>query len=92
MREWVGNPGLRLLGENMTDDTILVWFNIVYMLIEIFEPRLKVISFAVSDLDRAGFAEFVMNVEYRPYAHLDWQQSSFFVSVNEGTVSLRSAA
>lgn len=92
MREWLGNPGLRLLGENMTDETILLWFNIIYMLIELFEPRLKVVSFAVTDLDRAGFAEFSMMVQYRPYAHLDWQQASFFVSVDNNTVSLRSAA
>lgn len=92
MREWFGNPGLKLLGENMTDDVILVWFNTIYMLIELFEPRFRVIKFDVPELDRAGFAEFVIYGEYRPYAHLDWQQASFFVSVNDNTVSLRSAA
>jgi len=92
MREWFGNPGLKLLGKNMTEDTIILWFNTVYMLIEIFEPRLRVIGFAVEDLDRLGFAEFRMDVEYRPYAHLDWQQSVLFVSIQDGQVSLRSSS
>jgi phage baseplate assembly protein W len=92
MREWFGNPGLKLLGENMTDETILLWFNIIYMLIELFEPRLRVVNFQVEDLDRQGFADFTMNVEYRPYAHLDWVQAAAFVSINDNTVSMRSAA
>ncbi len=92
MREWCGNPGLKLLGENMTEETILLWFNIVYMLIELFEPRLRVLGFDVEDLDRLGFADFVMDVEYRPYAHLEWAQAKLFVSVKDGQVSLRSAA
>lgn len=92
MREWLGNPGLKLLGENMTEEEILLWFNILYMLVELFEPRLKIIAFSVDDLDRAGFADFTMDVEYRPYGHLDWQQSKAFVSVTDGRVSLRSAA
>lgn len=91
MREWLGNPGLKLLGENMTEVTILLWFNTIYMLAELFEPRLKIISFNVDDLDRQGFAEFTMDVEYRPYAHLDWQQAKMFVSISDGRVSLRSA-
>lgn len=91
MREWLGNPGLKLLGENMTEDTILLWFNTVYMLIELFEPRLRVIGFSVDDLDRAGFADFTMDVEYRPYAHLGWQQAKLFVSVDGKTVSLKQA-
>jgi phage baseplate assembly protein W len=92
MREWLGNPGLKLLGENMSEETILLWFNTIYMLAELFEPRLKIVQFTVDDLDRLGFAEFGMDVEHRPYAHLDWQQARMFVSVADGRVSLRSAA
>ena len=92
MREWLGNPGLKLLGENMTEETILLWFNTIYMLAELFEPRLKIIQFSVDDLDRLGFAEFGMDIEHRPYAHLDWQQAKMFVSLSDGRVSLRSAA
>ena len=92
MREWFGNPGLKLLGENMTDDTILQWFNTLYMLVELFEPRFRIVSFSVNDLDRLGFADFTMNGEYRPYAHLNWSQASAFVSISDNQVSLRSAS
>ena len=44
-REWFGNPGTRLLGENATAGTILRWFTIVYMLIELHEPRFKLVRF-----------------------------------------------
>lgn len=91
-REWFGNPGLKLLGENMTEETVLLWFNTIYMLIELFEPRLKVVGFSVEDLDRLGFADFRIDVDFRPYAHLGWQQAALFVSVKDGQVSLRSAA
>lgn len=91
IREWVGNPGLRLLGENMTEDTILLWFTICYTLIEVYEPRFRIIQFQVDDLDRAGFAEFTMIGEYRPYAHLDWQQANVFVSVRDGAVTISNA-
>lgn len=90
MREWFGNPGLKLLGENMTEETILLWFNTIFMLVECFEPRFRILKFVVDDLDRLGFAEFTMIGEFRPYAHLDWVQASYYVSLSEGVVSLRS--
>lgn len=90
-REWVGNPGLRLLGDNMTEETIIVWFNTIYMLVELFEPRFKIFSFGVDDLSRGGFADFSMSGVYRPYAHLDWEQAAYFVSVRDGSVTLSSA-
>lgn len=92
MREWVGNPGLRLLGENATEDTVLLWFNTIYMLITLFEPRFRIIQFDVNDIDRLGFADFTMVGEFRPYAHLDWVQAKAFVSVGNGSVTIRSAA
>lgn len=91
MREWFGNPGLRLLGENATAETVLLWFNTLYMLIELFEPRYRILQFDVNDIDRLGFGDFTMVGEYRPYAHLDWKQASAFVSVSNGSVTIRSA-
>lgn len=90
MREWLGNPGLRLLGENATARTILVWFNTLWMLVELFEPRVKVKRFSVQDISRLGFTENTMHVEHRPYAHLGWQQAALYVSVVDGAVKLRS--
>lgn len=91
MREWFGNPGLRLLGENATERTILLWFNITWMLVDLFEPRFRVTRFVVNDIDRLGFTDFTMAGEYRPYAHLDWAQAALFVSVEDGTVMVRQA-
>lgn len=91
LREWFGNPGLRLLGENQTPATILLWFNILYMLTELFEPRFKIKSFEVNDMDRLGFTEATISGEYRPYAHLDWVQAKAFVSVSGTTVTLSKA-
>lgn len=91
MREWFGNPGLRLLGENATPRTVLVWFNTLWMLVELFEPRFRVRQFVVKDISRIGFSDFTMNGEHLPYGHLDWLQSAMFVSVVDGVVTLKPA-
>ena len=92
MREWVGNPGLRLLGENATPRTILLWFNILWMLIDLFEPRFRIRRFEVNDVNRLGYGDFTMVGEYRPYAHLDWVQAAAYVAVDrEGNVRLERA-
>lgn len=89
MREWFGNPGLRLLGENATERTILVWFNVLWMLVELFEPRFKVRQFVVNDVARLGFGDFTINGDHLPFGHLDWQQAAFFVSINGSAVTLK---
>ena len=91
MREWFGNPGLKLLGEPQTDRTILLWFNVIYMLIEIFEPRFRVIQFDVNSLTQNGWGDFTMNGEYRPYAQLDFIQAKAYVSIKDGSITLRIA-
>ena len=91
MREWFGNPGLKLLGENQTQTTVLLWFNVLYMLVELFEPRVKVTWFEVTDMSQLGFTDFTLVCQYRPYAHLDWVQAKAFVSVRGDTITLRSA-
>ena len=90
-REWFGNPGNRLLGENATDRTILLWFTVSWMLLEIFEPRFRVVGFRVADISRAGGADFIMDGEYRPYAHLDFEQASVYIAVDPTGVTVRSA-
>lgn len=91
MREWVGNPGLKLLGENATERTVLQWFTIVYMLIELFEPRFRIRRFVVNDVTRLGTADFTIDGEYRPYAHLDWVQAQAYVNVSNGVVTIGDA-
>lgn len=88
MHEWVGNPGTKLLGENAVERTVLAWVTIIYALTELFEPRFKIRRFALNDIDRPGAADFSIVGDYRPYAHLDWQQAEVFVSVVDGIVSV----
>lgn len=91
-REWFGNPGLQLLGQNMTPQTILLWYTIVWTLVELFEPRFKIKRFATTDADRLGELGATIIGEHRPYAHLDWQQAAVYVSVSDGSVRVRSGA
>ncbi|WP_420408697.1 GPW/gp25 family protein [Hoeflea sp.] len=92
MREWFGNPGLKLLGENATPQTILLWFTTLWVLTELFEPRFRISRFVVNDVTRLGFSDFTIEGEHRPYAHLDWVQAQYYVSVTDGAVSLSSVA
>lgn len=92
MREWFGNPGLKLLGENATPQTVLLWFTTLWVLVELFEPRFRITKFVVNDIERTGFADFTLEGEHRPYAHLDWTQASAYVSVVDGNVSIALAA
>lgn len=91
MREWFGNPGVRLLGENVTEQTILRWWNVTWMCLAIFEPRLRVKSFELLSANRLGAIEIRMTVEYRPYAHLNFVQAALYVSLSEGGVTIREA-
>lgn len=88
MREWMGNPGLALLGENATERTFMLYFNITYLLVTLFEPRFRILRFLITDITRDGFADFTILGEYRPYAHLDWVQAEAFVSVVNGIVTV----
>ncbi len=91
MREWFGNPGLKLLGENLTEDTILRWWTVTWACLVLFEPRFRVRSFQLLKATRRGEIEVLMIGEYRPKAHLDFVQAKFFVSLSDGGVSVRSA-
>ena len=91
MREWFGNPGLRLLGENATAATILQWFTILWVLGELFEPRFKITRFDVTDINDLGYSDFTVMGEHKPYAHLSFQQARAFVSVTDNVVTLSPA-
>lgn len=92
MREWVGNPGTRLLGENATQSVVLKWFTIVYALQSTFEPRFQITRFIVNDIARNGFATFTMDGSYLPYALEDFVQAKLFVSTSGDVVSVQAAA
>jgi phage baseplate assembly protein W len=88
MREWFGNPGLDILGDNITQSVLLKWFGILYSLIDIFEPRADIDRFIPNSVDRAGLFDFTMSIKFRPYAHLDFNQSPVFVTVKDGAVRI----
>lgn len=92
MREWFGNPGIGLLGENLVAPNILLFMNILWMLVDLYEPRFKIVRFVPVETDRLGGLEFIIEGEHRPYAHLDWQQSSLFISIKDGVVTLQAGA
>jgi hypothetical protein len=92
MREWFGNPGLKLLGQNMTPDTVLLWYTIVWALVELFEPRFKIRRFETTDADRLGELGATMVGEHRPYAHLGWKQAALYVSISGGAVRIQAGA
>ena len=91
LREFYGNPGIKLLGENVTERTILRWWAITWACLELFEPRFKVKTFQLLSADRLGAIQVRMKGEYRPYAHLEFEQATLYVSLSDGVVSIASA-
>ena len=77
--------------ENATAGTILRWFTIVYMLIELHEPRFKLVRFLVDSVLRDGGATFTMEGQYRPFALNGFVQAKLFLSVVGNAVRIRSA-
>ncbi|MCZ4270718.1 hypothetical protein [Maritalea porphyrae] len=92
MREWVGNPGTKLIGENATERNILSWATIVWTLVEIYEPRYRILRFEPNSVDRSGTFDVTLVGEHRPYGHKNWQQSNVFVSVVDDVVTVKQAA
>lgn len=92
MREYFGNPGVKLLGELVNEDTILRWWTVTWACLELFEPRFRVRYFRLLKADRLGAIDVLMIGQYRPYAHLDFVQAKLYVSLAGGGVSIRDAS
>lgn len=90
-REFFGNPGLRLLGENITQETILRFYSICWALIELYEPRFRITRFLVEDADRMGTLEIAFEGEFDPFGHLEFVQAQAFISLENGTVRIVTA-
>lgn len=90
MREWVGNPGTKLLGETASEKLVIAWVTIIWALIELFEPRFKITRFQPNDITRPGSIDFTILGSYRPYAQLNWSQAELFVSITDGVVKVTS--
>lgn len=91
-REWFGSPGNAILGQTATPQNILRWATVIWALIDLFEPRFRVTSFVPKSVSASGTFDLEIIGEYRPYAHLDWQQATMFVSVQDGVALMKSAA
>lgn len=91
-REWVGNPGLRLLGELGSEVSLLRWHNIVWLLIILFEPRARLQRFYPIDLTREGNYTMQMDLEYLPFGHRNWVQAQAYISVQGNEVVVKRAA
>jgi phage baseplate assembly protein W len=74
MREFFGNPGLRLLGENLTDATVLRFWQCLKVVTDRFEPRFTISRISLgpnsAETMRRGEMSFVVEGIYRPRGHL----------------------
>ncbi|KAF0135363.1 MAG: hypothetical protein FD152_1369 [Xanthobacteraceae bacterium] len=74
MREDFGNPGLRLLGENMTEANILRFWNCLKIVTDFREPRFSIVQITLRKTTpeemRKGALGFDVRGIYRPRGHL----------------------
>lgn len=68
MREWYGSVVPHLLGENLTNDTIVKFFAAVTSAIDQWEPRFRVARIVPQSVDRDGTFRVRIEGEYRPLA------------------------
>lgn len=74
LREDFGNPGLRLLGENMTEGNILLFWQCLKIITDRWEPRFSIVQVTLlrttPEEMRLGGLGFDVRGIYRPRAHL----------------------
>lgn len=74
IREDFGNPGTRLLGENMTPANILRYWQIIKIVTDRWEPRFSITSITPAKTTpeemRLGAIGFVVTGIYRPRGHV----------------------
>lgn len=95
MREEFGNPGVRLLGENMTPPNILRFWQAVKVVTDLWEPRFTITQIFLLDPNpeeqRMGHIRFEVRGIYRPRGHLGdrtpERQESLFIN-RDGSLSV----
>ena len=70
MCEWYGSLVPRLLGENMTADTIVRFFSAIASALEQWEPCIRVTRITPTSVGRDGRFRCEIETEYRPRALL----------------------
>ena len=68
MREWYGSLVPKLLGENMTTDTIVRFFAALTSAIDQWEPRFKITRVTPLSVGRDGKFQVQIEGDYRPLA------------------------
>jgi len=68
MREWYGSLVPKLLGENMTADTIVRFFAAITSAIDQWEPRFKITKITPLSVGRDGKFQVLIEGDYRPLA------------------------
>lgn len=68
MRPYVGSHVIRLLGENVNEQTVMRLKWAIMLAIDLFEPRLTPKNIDLLDFDRTGASSWVIQVIYRPRA------------------------
>lgn len=73
MRRHFGSASPALIGRAMTPNQVFVFFYLIMWTLERWEPRFKVVQIvpsASAEEARLGHMNFVIEGEYRPFAHL----------------------
>ncbi|MDR6431304.1 GPW/gp25 family protein [Brucella pseudogrignonensis] len=68
MREWYGSIVPKLMGENLTTETIVTFFAAVTSAIDQWEPRYKIAKITPLSVDRSGEFQVRIEGDYRPLA------------------------
>jgi phage baseplate assembly protein W len=91
MREWVGSPGNRLLGELMNDVTLMRWWTVTWLSLELHEPRFRARRLAIIEATRLGAISLAIVAEYREGAQENWRPVNLYIAVENGGVSIKTA-
>lgn len=70
MREWFGSIVPAFLGENLTAETVVVFFSAVSSAIDQWEPRYRITRIVPESVGRDGRLRIFIEGEYRPRALL----------------------
>lgn len=70
MREWFGSAVPGLLGRNLVPGTVLRFKLAVWVAIELWEPRYRIVRINSISVTRTGQYQVALEGEYRPRAHL----------------------
>jgi hypothetical protein len=68
MRDYVGSHAVKLLGENVNEQTVMRLRWAIMLAIDLFEPRLTPYRIDIVDFDRTGSSDWVLQAIYRPNA------------------------